>query len=167
MNEIKHMNDYVAIYKEQLAKGDIQVVYERLLKYMMSLKAQFTKVFSDKYQTGNVSPGYMDFTYLPFFDDFLRTEKLRFGIVLNHEKIRFELWLMGQNAETQNKYWNLLKTTKWNKEQNVMPKYSVLEVVLVENPDFNELDMLAEQILKTADSISEEVLHFIKLGIKG
>ncbi|HIU75796.1 MAG TPA: hypothetical protein IAC62_07935, partial [Candidatus Pelethocola excrementipullorum] len=127
MSEERQTNDYVAIYKAQLAKGDIQIAYERLIKYVMLLKAQFSKVFSGKYQTGNVSPGYMDYTYFPFFDDYLRSNKLRFGIVLNHEKMRFELWLMGQNADVQTEYWDLLKTTEWNKEQIVMPKYSVLE----------------------------------------
>ena len=38
-----------------------------------------------------------------FINEFLRERKLRFGIVLNHEKMKFELWLMGQNAGIQKK----------------------------------------------------------------
>lgn len=162
MDKIKQTNDYVAIYKEQLANGEIQIAYERLIKYMMTVKAEFSKELADKYQTGNVSPGYMDFTYFPFSNDYMRSKKLRFGIVLNHRKMRFELWLMGRNADVQHEYWNLLKTTDWNKEQTTMPKYSVLEAVLVENPDFNAPDLLAEKILKASDSISEEVTDYIK-----
>lgn len=46
--------------------------------------------------TGNISSGYMDYSYFPFTTtDFLRTHKLRFGAVLNHPQMRFELWLMG------------------------------------------------------------------------
>ena len=41
----------------------------------------------------------------PFFNESLRSHKLRFGIVLNHEKLSFELRFMGQNVEIQKKYW--------------------------------------------------------------
>ncbi len=162
VDRIKQTNDYIALYKEQLENGEIQIAYERIVKYVMALKAQFSKEFADKFQTGNVSPGYMDFTYFPFFNDYLRSKKLRFGIVLNHRKMRFELWLMGQNADVQHEYWNLLKTTEWNKKQATMPKYSVLEAVLVENPDFNTPDLLAETILNASASTSEEVIAYIK-----
>lgn len=43
-------------------------------------------------------------------------------------EMRFELWLMGQNASVQEKYWELLKNTDWNKDIEAMPLYSVLEV---------------------------------------
>lgn len=119
---------------------------------------------SNKYQTGNVSPGYMDFTYFPFFNDYLRSKKLRFGIVLNHEKLQFELWLMGQNKKIQKEYWDLLRTAKWNKEQIDMPEYSVLETVLVDEPNFNQPDDLTAQIEKNAITISEEILSFIRIS---
>ncbi len=95
----KKLNDYVAAYKAQLEIGDIKIAYERLIKFVMTIKARFEESYSDKFSCGNVSPGYMDFTYFPFFDPFLRSEKLRYGIVLNHQQMRFELWLMGQNVK--------------------------------------------------------------------
>lgn len=159
---MKSLNEYAIIYKQLLEKGDIQKAYTGLLKYMMSLKAHFQKSLSDKFSFGNISPGYMDYTYFPFFDKFLRDNKLRFGIVLNHEKMRFELWLMGQNAEVQKKYWELLKTTEWNAHQAAMPKYSVLEAVLVERPDFDQPDTLAQKIAKKAANLTQEVTDYIK-----
>jgi len=158
----KSTNDYIAIYKELLEQGDIQIAYETLRKYMLTLKAHFSKELADKYSFGNVSPGYMDFTYFPFFDDFLRNKKLRFGVVLNHQKMRFEFWLMGQNAEVQSDYWNLLKGTKWNIGRVEMPQYSVLEAVIVEEPNFNNLDSLTMEIDKHTIRIAEEILDFIK-----
>ncbi len=158
----KKLNEYVAIYKAQLEIGDIQIAYTRLVQYVMTIKTHFEKVFSSKYSCGNVSPGYMDFTYFPFFDDFLRNEKLRFGIVLNHKQMRFELWLMGQNAEIQKRYWALLKSSKWNTNQSTMPKYTVLEVVLVENPDFDNLDRLTSEITKSAVLFAEKVESYVK-----
>jgi len=154
-------NEYVAIYKAQLQKGDIQIAYERLVKYVMALKTHFSSELSDQYSFGNVSPGYMDYTYFPFFNDFLRGKKLRFGIVLNHQQMRFELWLMGQNAEVQKKYWDLLKSTERNKGRDAMPRYSVLEAVLVEAPDFDDLDALSVSIEKLAVRIAEEVMKYI------
>lgn len=162
MDKNKSLNDYIAVYKELLKQGDIQIAYENLRKYVMTLKAHFSKKFKDRYSFGNVSPGYMDFTYFPFFDDFLRSRKLRFGIVLNHRKMRFELWLMGQNAEDQVNYWELLKNTKWNKGRSVMPRYSVLEAILIEEPDFNNLDILTAGIINHAISLTEEIQDFIK-----
>lgn len=157
----KSTNEYVDFYKAQLAKGDIQIAYTRLLKYMGALKAYLENHMPDKFTFGNVAPGYMDYTYFSFFNDFLRSKKLRFGIVLNHQKACFELWLMGQNAAVQNEYWELLKKTKWNNGRATKPKYSVLEAVIVESPDFNDLDALSLKIKDTTLCIVEEVLPFI------
>lgn len=156
------LNNYIAIYKEQLAKGNIRKVYAGLMKYMMSLKAYFQKSLPDKFSFGSISPGYMDYTYFPFFDKFLRERKLRFGVVLNHEKMRFELWLMGQNAEVQKKYWGILKSTKWNKHQTVMPRYSVLEVILADNPDFSQPDILTQKIEKEVIRLTQEIVNYVK-----
>ena len=87
------------IYKEQLNYGYIRIAYSALIKYVAELKSKFPT----QYKTGNVSFGYLDYTYFPFFNQYLRNQKLRFGVVLNHEKMRFELWLMGQNADVQKK----------------------------------------------------------------
>ena len=159
---VKKLNDYVAHYKSQLEDGDIQIAYEQLVRYVMTLKVHCDKAFSNNYSCGNVSPGYMDFTYFPFFDEFLRSKKLRFGIVLNHKRIRFELWLMGQNAEVQKEYWNLLKSSRWNKTKQTMPKYSVLEVILIEEPDFNNLDKLTIELGEKVYFLSKEIVDHIK-----
>jgi hypothetical protein len=158
----KKLSEYVAEYKAQLAIGDIQVAYEHLVKFVMTVKAHSEKVFPPQYSFGNVSPGYMDFTYFPFFNDYLRKSKLRFGIVLNHRQMRFELWLMGQNAEVQKQYWALLKATKWNANQPTMPKYSVLVIGLVEEPNFDEPDSLTAQITNSAIRFAEEVESHMK-----
>lgn len=158
----KSINDYVAVYKEQLAIDDIQIAYEFLLKYLSSTKASFEKKYGDKYSYGNIGRGFLDITYYPFFTNYLRENKLRYGIVLNHEKMQFELWLMGQNVNVQKNYWQLLKSSQWNQHQPTMPKYSIVEVVLVENPDFDSLDELTNTIIERADEISMEITAYIK-----
>ncbi|MDV2447697.1 hypothetical protein CMU93_09325 [Elizabethkingia anophelis] len=156
--EMKTLNDYIQVYQEQLVKKDIQKAYHNLMKYMMSLKTSLSGVQADRFSYGNISFGYMDFTYFPFHNEFLRERKLRFGIVLNHEKMRFELWLMGQNAGIQKAYWELLKNSSWNKGKKKMPKYSILEAVLTDTPDFNNLKELTRIIEMQAEYVSEAVL---------
>jgi len=158
----KKASEYIAIYKEQLAKGEIQAAYNILLKYIMHLKTYCKKTFPENYSFGNISSGRMDFTYFPFFDDYLRKEKLRFGIMLNHCEMRFELWLMGQNAEIQTRYWNLLKQSPWNQHRIDMPKYSVIEMVLVETPDFDNVAALTAEISTKALCFSEEIIGHLK-----
>lgn len=156
----RSMNEYAAMYRTQLKSGELQIAYEQLVKYVMMLRAHFEK--SAHYRVGNVSPGYMDFTYFPFFNEYLRARKLRFGIVLNHKEMRFELWLMGQNADVQKEYWNQLKESRWNKHLTRMPKYSVLETILEDNPDFDDLDSLTLCIEKKSMEQVEQILAHIK-----
>ena len=158
----KKTSEYITAYKKQLAKGEVQIAYNILLKYVMHLKAHCEKAFPEGYSFGNVSPGYMDFTYFPFFNEYLRKEKLRFGIVLNHSDMRFELWLMGQNSEIQTRYWNLLKTSFWNQERIHMPKYSILEVILADSPNFDDMDNLTTKVAEKAVCVSEEILNHLK-----
>lgn len=80
----KDIQKSIEIYKEQLDNGYIQVAYLALTKYVAELKSNFPK----KYCTGNISFGYLDYTYFSFFNTFLRDQKLRFGVVLNHRKMQ-------------------------------------------------------------------------------
>ncbi len=154
----KDISKCIEIYKNQLAQGDIQHAYITLTKYVAELKAKFP----EQYSTGNISFGYLDYTYFPFFNDYLKNHKLRFGIVLNHEKMRFELWLMGQNAHIQEDYWKILKDTEWNKDIEVMPKYSVLEVCIEDNINFDNREIMTDTILNRAVSLAENILMFLE-----
>ena len=162
MSKLVRLGELANTYRVALQNPHIQQAYEGFMKYVMNLKSYAQNEYFDRYSFGNVSPGYMDYTYFPFFNEFLRTKKLRFGIVLNHKALRFELWLMGQNAEIQKKYWEILKTTPWNKGVEMMPKYSVLEAILVESPDFNDLNTLTKEIISKAITTAEEVSRYLR-----
>ncbi len=148
----------IEIYQKQLIQGDIRFAYTTLMKYMGELKAQFPA----QYSTGNMSFGYLDYTYFPFFNEYLRQHKLRFGIVLNHLEMRFELWLMGQNASVQKTYWELLRDTDWNKNVMTMPQYSVLEVCLEDALDFRDKDLMTSKIFDNATSLAEKIQNFLE-----
>jgi len=158
----KKINFCILLYKEQVNTSDIQKTYMFLLKYVMQVKANFEKSFSQVYSCGNVSPGYMDYSYFSFFNDYLRDKKLRFGIVLNHSEMRFELWLMGQNKEIQKKYWDILKTSPWNQGRSTKPQYAELEIVLVENPNFENNGELTVDIINRAVDEANKVIAYLK-----
>ncbi|HEL4242975.1 hypothetical protein I5U23_16635 [Stenotrophomonas maltophilia] len=163
-SDMRDIDLCVADYKTQLEKSSIRKAYGYLLRYVMHLKAHFANELSDRYSFGNVSPGYMDFTYFPFFDDFLRERKLRLGVVLNHQDLRFELWLMGQNAAVQKRYWSLLRKSAWNAGRTEMPKYSVVEAILAESPRFEDAGQLTVRIKEEAMRISEAVADAIRVA---
>lgn len=159
---MKKLNDYVKIYKEQLDKGDIQEAYTGIVKYVMRLGTTLSKNLPDNFSFGNLFQGYMDYTYFYYSDDFLKKRKLKLGLVLNHPKMQFEIWLLGQTIPIQEKYWQFFKTTKWNKDRTTKPQYAILETVLIENPDFNNLDLLSQQIEDKLLIVSNEIIDDIK-----
>jgi hypothetical protein len=159
---MENLNKYVLIYKEQLSKGDILIAYNALVKFVMKLRTDFAKSLSDRYAFTGILHGYMDYTYFYYSNDFLKNKKLKLGLVLNHLEMRFEIWLLGNTISNQKKYWDLLKTTKWNKDKTEMPKYSIIEITLVENPDFNNLNLLTEQIETKMIQASNEILDHLE-----
>lgn len=133
---MKSLNHHVGIYKEQLQKGDIQEAYTGLVKYATRLGTTLSKNLSESYSFGNLFQGYMDYTYFYYSNEFLKERKLKLGLVLNHTKMQFEIWLLGQTIPIQDKYWQHFKSTKWNENRTIKPQYSILDAAIVENPDF-------------------------------
>ncbi len=159
---MENLSKYVSIYKEQLNKGDILIAYNELVKFVMRLRTDFIKNLSDKYSFSGILHGYMDYTYFYYSNDFLNSKKLKFGLVLNHIEMRFEIWLLGNTVSIRKKYWELSKNTKWNKDRIEMPKYSIIETTLVKNPDFDNLDILEQQIEEKMIEVSDEITNYLK-----
>jgi len=160
---MKNLNHYVSIYKSQLEKGDILIAYNELVKFVMKLRVDFMKSFSDQYTFSGMLHGYMEYTYFYYTNDFLKSKKLKLGLVLNHLEMRFEVWLLGNTIGIQKEYWDLLKNSKWNKDKTAMPKYSILEAVIESNPDFDNLPLLAEKIENRLIKESDEILSKLKI----
>jgi len=159
---MENLNHYVAIYKEQLAKGDILIAYNGLVKFVMQLRVEFIKSLSKQYAFSGILHGYMDYTYFYYSNEFLKSKKLKLGLVLNHLEMRFEIWLLANTIQIQKAYWDLLKETKWNKGREEMPKYSILEAVIESEPDFNNLSVLTEKLEKKLLRESEEIIDTLK-----
>jgi hypothetical protein len=146
---MESFQEYMDEYKKQLAKGAIQKAYKGLMEYIMGLKTHFQSKYPDYFVSGSIYYGYMDMTYFSFFPKAIQDRKLKIAVVFVHETCRFEVWLAGYNKQVQEKYWKLFKESGWN-EYQVVPTTegvdAIVEHVLVENPDFGELDALTKQI---------------------
>ena len=75
--------------------------------------------------------------------------------------MRFEVWLIGNTLSIQKHYWQLLKQTKWNENINEMPQYSILEAVIINSPDFNDLELLFEKIHDNVIGVSDEIITLL------
>jgi len=97
-------------------------------------------------------------TCFSFSPESLNSRKLKVAIVFIHEKCRFEVWLAGSNKQIQKKYWKLVKEREWDKYSiptDIKGIDSIIEYIIVENPDFSDLETLTKQI-------ERGVLKFIK-----
>lgn len=137
------------VYKEQLEKGFVQKAYRGLMEYMMALRTYFMNRYPESFVSGSLYYGYMDMTYFSFIPESMKDLKLKPAIVFIHEALRFEIWLAATNKQVQANYWKLFKDDGWDKYRLVPDTKgydAILEHVLVETPDFSDLDNLTRQI---------------------
>jgi hypothetical protein len=136
-------------YRRQLEKGSIKEAYRGLMDYFNTLRRHFEKKYPDHFVSGSIYQGYMDMTYFSFTPKSLLAKKLKIAIVYLHEEFRFEVWLIGYNKKIQKKYWELIKDLNWMK-YSVPPSIkgvdSIIEYILVDNPDFGSLKKLTDEI---------------------
>jgi hypothetical protein len=89
---------------------------------------------------------------------------LKVAIVFIHDTFRFEVWLAGYNKQVQTKYWKLVKESDWNKYHIPLTTKgvdSIIEYILVENPDFSDLDTLTKQIERGTLKFIKDVENFL------
>lgn len=135
-------------YRKQHEKGAIKEAYRGLMNYIMNLRTHFKNKYP-QYLASGIYFGYMDMTYFSLFPKSLKRQKLKIAVVFVHDTFRFEVWLAGVNKSVQAKYWKLFKESGWNKYRivaNLKGADSIVEHVLVDNPDFSDLETLTSQI---------------------
>lgn len=106
----------------------------------------------------------MDMTYFSFYPESIKNRNLKIAVVFIHEAFRFEVWLAGYNKQVQSKYWKLFKESGWNKYHLVPTTKgvdSILEHVLVEDPDFSSLDALTQQIERATLEFIKDIETFL------
>ncbi len=148
---MKSLQENMIEYKKQLQKGIIQKAYQGLMEYMMSLKNHFTNKYPDFSIPGSIYYGYMDMTYFSILPKSMKDRDLKIAIVFLYDTFRFEIWLSGKNKQVLSKYWKVFKKSNWDKYKIVEPVKgidSIVEHILVDNPDFSDLDDLTKQLDK-------------------
>lgn len=157
---------YMQEYRKQLDKGYVQEAYKGLMAYIKDLRVYFKNKYPG-YFVSAIYSGYMDMTYFSFSPESLKTRKLKIAIVFIHETLRFEVWLAGNNKKVQNEYWKMFLKSGWNK-YHIPPTTkgvdSILEHVLVENPDFDDLDNLTKEIEIGTLKFIDDVENFLSKG---
>jgi len=151
-------------YKRQIEKGAIKEAYTGLMDYFGRLRLYFENNHPEYPVSSNIYYGFMDMTYFALFPEPLKNKKMKIAIVFLHDKFRFEVWLAGINKAVQNKYWQLFKDSNW-KKYNVPPTTkgvdSIIEHILVDNPDFGDLDFITRQIEKGVLEFTKDIERFI------
>ncbi|MFO7795520.1 MAG: DUF7000 family protein [Promethearchaeati archaeon] len=145
-------------YKKQLDKGIIIEAYRGLMEYLRTLRTYFMNTYREYTISGNLYQGYMDMSYFAIFTPTLKSRKLKIAIVFLYEAFRFDVWLVGVNKTVQEEYWNLFKESNLNKytiPSNIKGIDSIVEYILVKNPNFRDLDNLTKEI-------EQGTLKFIK-----
>lgn len=161
---MESFHEYINEYRKQLEKGAIQEAYKGLMEYIMSLRTHLKNKYPDYFVSGSIYHGYMDMTYFSLFPKSLKDRKLKIAIVFIHDPFRFEVWLAGNNKRVQSKYWKLFKESDWNKYHIVSTTKgvdSIVEYILVDNPDFSDLDTLTKQIERATLKFIKDVEGFL------
>ena len=155
------LNARIPAYKAIFSNGEIQKTYQSLVGIVQNLRTEFCKMCEGDFSVANVQHGYIDFTYFYLQNDYLKKHKLKLAIVLNHQQAHIELWLLGQTKDVQIRYWEKLKRVKWVNE-NVMPEYSIFEIVMLATPDFDNTKKLSESIHSLFDALSKEIFETLE-----
>ncbi|KYC45942.1 MAG: hypothetical protein AMQ74_01880 [Candidatus Methanofastidiosum methylothiophilum] len=161
---MESFNQYMDYYRKEMKKGTVRNAYKGLMEYIMDLRTHFKNKYPSYFVSG-LYYGYMDMTYFSFSPDSLKDRKLKIAVVFIHDTVRFEVWLSGQNKEIQSIYWKLFKDKNWNKYK-IVPTIegydSIVEHVLIANPDFSNLDELTEKIEKGTLKFIQDVEEFLE-----
>jgi hypothetical protein len=89
---------------------------------------------------------------------------LKIAVVFIYDTFKFEVWLAGSNKNVQKEYWGLFtekSLEKYHIPSSIKGRDSIVENVIVENPDFGDLDILTQEIEEDTLRFMEDVLEAI------
>lgn len=161
---MESLQESINEYKKQLAKGYLQKAYKGILEYLMALRTHFEKQHPDWLVPGGLYTGYMDMSYFSIIPPAMKDRKLKIAVVFIHEACRFEVWLAGVNKGVQAEYWQMIKESGWNQYKPVATLQgadAIIEHVIVEAPNFDDLQALTREIEKGTLKFITDVEGFI------
>jgi hypothetical protein len=160
------MNNFAYLmqdYRKQMEKGVINRAYQGLMGYLGSLRSSLQKKYPD-YHLSTLYQGYLDMSYFSFTPLALKEKNLKIAIVFLHEAFRFEVWLAAANKRVQEKYWKMIRESRWEQYSLVLSTSgadAILEHTLVEDPNFGDLEQLSIAIETGTLTFIKDVAAFI------
>jgi hypothetical protein len=151
-------------YRKQLENGEIQKAYRGLMDYLQALRAHFQKAHPEFLVPGGLYFGYMDMSYFALVPETLKGRSLKIAIVFLHKEFRFEVWLAAANKKVQTEYWKQIKDSGWDQYRLVPTPQgydSIIEHVLVDEPDFSDLDALTQKIEDGTMNFIKEIEYYL------
>ena len=158
------LNQHILEYRKQLIKGDIQKAYRGIMSFMLGLRSDLENKYPE-HVLGTIYYGYMDMTYFAFTPSGLRNKGLKIAIVYLHEKGTFEIWLAANNRKIQADYINILnkREVREYKVSAVSPGVdSIVQAVLVAQPDFDAPEGLKMQIEMATMSFTKDIISLFE-----
>ncbi|HBO34793.1 MAG TPA: hypothetical protein DD636_08705 [Anaerolineaceae bacterium] len=158
------LNDAISEYTNQLQIGQIQKAYKGIMSFMSALKTTLESRHPN-YAGSGLYFGYMDMTYFAFTPLELKRRNLKIAIVYLHQENRFELWLGGSNRKVQSEYINYFKGKDLGGYMlsQVSPGVdSIIELIVCEQPDFEDADKLMKIIEEKTISFADQILSLLQ-----
>ncbi|QOD59372.1 AraC family transcriptional regulator [Polaribacter haliotis] len=158
LGEINKVN--LSKYKAQNQKCENNLDYHQLINYMKELRLFFQKEYGTIFRLGKIYQGDPNFSYFSLTTDELKKQKLKFVIILNHKELYFSICLSGQNKSIRKKYWKIFKGSDWNKyhlAESIDDSLSIIDQIIVEEPNFNNKRSLTEKIEKESMKFTREL----------
>ena len=152
-------------YKKQKNRYTKNLDYHQLINYMKELRTFFHKEYETYFRLGSIYQGNPDFSYFSLTTEELKKQKLKFVIILNHKTLCFSICLSGQNKSIRKKYWEIFRSSDWNKyhlAESINDSLLIIDQTIVEEPDFGDKRNLTEQIEKESLKFINEIKDILE-----
>ncbi|WP_294733810.1 hypothetical protein [uncultured Flavobacterium sp.] len=123
--------------------------YRQGINYLKDLRNYFRKEYDSDFTVGSLYQGSLDCSWFSLKTEDLKHLKLKFVIVFNFELMQLEICFSGQNKDVRKKYWKIFKDSNWDKyhlADSIDGSLSIINHVIIENPDFSDTKKLTKQI---------------------
>lgn len=146
---MQSLNESLLEYGKLLRETNMQAAYKGLIQYMKVLRKHFKEQHPEYDVSVNLYQGYMDLTFFSFTSELTKKKDLKYIVVFNHEKMKFDVWLSGKNRAVMSKYhknFSKVPLDNYLLTADAKGMSSIIETTVVENPDFDHPTELTKQI---------------------
>lgn len=167
--EMESLTKSLVEYGRLLRDTDLQRALKGLMEFMMLLRTELRKQYTDLDVSENFYQGYLDISFFTISSKELKEKGLKIAVVYRHDQVQFEGWLSGRNRATMSKYHKQfsafpLDDDRLSADETGMS--SILERVLVKEPDFDRPKELVQEIESGINQFMEKIVTLVYLGGK-